>query len=114
MTRVQVGVTVLSLSVAALATFGCSEENPNEIGTGAPGGMTGSGGPGPGPVGQGNSNPKIKEVMVKVGRGPQALQGSLGDALKQADPAWDTIQGKAREYSQLTSELGKHDPVKGS
>ena len=52
--------------------------------------------------------------MTKVGRGPQALQGSLGDALKQAEPAWDTIQPKSQEYAQLASEVGKLEPVKGN
>jgi mono/diheme cytochrome c family protein len=52
--------------------------------------------------------------MTKVGKGPQALQGSLGAALKQSEPAWDTIQPKTQEYAQLTSELGKLEPVKGT
>ena len=28
-------------------------------------------------------------------------------------PAWDTIQSKSKEYSELASQLGKHDPVRG-
>jgi Cytochrome C' len=52
--------------------------------------------------------------MTKVGRGPQALQGSLGDALKQGEPAWDTIQPKTQEYAQLASKMGKLEPVKGT
>ena len=59
------------------------------------------------------SNPKLKAIMEKVGKGPQALQGSLSGALKQAEPAWDTIQPKTKEYAELTAELGKHDPPKG-
>jgi hypothetical protein len=52
--------------------------------------------------------------MTQVGRGRRALQGSLGDALKQGEPAWDTIQPKTQEYAQLTSEMGKLEPVKGT
>ena len=62
---------------------------------------------------QAQSNPKIKEIMEKVGRGPTALQGSLVGALKQPQPAWDTIQGKSKEYADLTSQLSKLEPVKG-
>ena len=42
------------------------------------------------------------------------MQGSLGDALKQGEPAWDTIQPKTQEYAQLASEMGKLEPVKGT
>jgi cytochrome c556 len=59
------------------------------------------------------SNPKVKAIMEKVGKGPTALQGSLGAALKQPEPAWETIQSKSKEYSVLASELGKNDPVRG-
>jgi hypothetical protein len=105
---------VLSWSLPALLVLGgCSDENPNEI-PGTPTGNPGNAAQGRGPA-AGNSNPKIKEIMVKVGgRGPQALQTSLSDVLKQTDPAWDTIQGKAHEYAQLTSALGKLDPVRGA
>ena len=51
--------------------------------------------------------------MVKVGQGPKSLQSSLVDDLKQDQPAWDTIQGKAKEYAALASELGKNEPTKG-
>jgi len=61
------------------------------------------------------SNPKIKEIMEKVGgREPKGLQPSLGDALKQEQPAWNTIQGEAKQYADLTSRLGKLEPAKGN
>src|SRR5271166_2879987 len=89
---------------------GCGDEGANDPASNAAG-APGKGAQGPGP---GRSNPKIKEIMAKVGRGPQALQGSLGDALKQGEPAWGTIQPKTQEYAQLVSKLGELEPVKGT
>ena len=68
---------------------------------------------GPAPAGKAASNPQLKEIMTKIGKGPQALQGSLGEALKQAPPAWDVIQGKTKEYALLTAESGQARPGQG-
>ena len=97
-----------------IAVTGCSEENQNEAGITPPPRPGGPGMAGPGPAGKAASNPQLKEIMTKIGKGPQALQGSLGEALKQAQPAWDVIQGKTKEYALFTADLGKHDPVKGT
>jgi hypothetical protein len=97
-----------------LTTFGCGDENPNDPYSNLPPQIPGGGSSGPGGPGGPRSNPKLKELMGKIGRGPQALQGSLGAALKQSEPAWDTIQSKAHEYALATGELGKHEPVKGA
>jgi len=96
-----------------LTFWGCGDESPNETQANFPKGPRGAGpgGPGGGPAVA--SNPKLKAIMEKVGKGPQALQGSLSGALKQGEPAWDTIQPKTKEYAELTAELGKHDPPKG-
>jgi hypothetical protein len=115
MIRVLVRSLVLPVCLALLVVvMGCSEENSNEAGMKPPPGTGGPGMAGPAPAGKAASNPQLKEIMTKIGKGPQALQGSLGEALKQAPPTWDVIQGKAKEYALLTAELGKHDPVKGT
>ena len=108
-------LTAMTLPVALTFLFlpGCADESPNEIGPGAAD-ASGKEAPGSGPGSAARSNPKIKEIMAKIGKGPHALQGSLGDALKQAEPAWDTIQPKTQEYALLTSEMGKLEPVKGN
>ncbi len=92
---------------------GCADESPSNPASN-PAGAPGKGGPGPGAGQAARSNPKLKEIMSKVGRGPQALQGSLGEALKQGEPAWDAIKPKTQEYAQLASEMGKYEPVKGT
>ncbi len=72
------------------------------------------GGPGGGPAQGPRSNPKIKEIMTKIGKGPQALQGFLGEAIKQSEPAWETIQPKTREFAQLAAELKDLEPTRGT
>ncbi len=91
----------------------CGDESPNEVAPGAAG-APGKGSSGPGAGQAARSNPKLKSDHDQGWQGPQALQGSLGDALKQGEPAWDTIQPKTQEYAQLTSEMGKLEPVKGT
>ncbi len=92
---------------------GCADESPSNPASNSAG-APGKGAPGPGAGQAARSNPKLKAIMSKVGRGPQALQGSLGEALKQGEPAWDAIQPKTQEYAQLASEIGKYEPVKGT
>ncbi|WP_148594285.1 cytochrome c [Aquisphaera giovannonii] len=61
------------------------------------------------------SNPKIKEIMARVGGpGPQSLQNSLVAAVKAEQPAWEEIQGGAKEYARLAAEMGGLEPIKGS
>jgi hypothetical protein len=111
MIRVLPGALALHFSFALVFTLvGCGDESPNEPAPNTSGGGLGKGAMGPG----GASNPKLKAIMTKVGRGPQALQGSLTEALKQAEPAWETIQGKTKEYARLATEAGQHDPPKGA
>jgi len=100
-------LTLLSCLALLISLYGCGDENPNETPANFPKGPGpgGPGGPGGGPAVA--SNPKLKAIMEKVGKGPQALQGSLGAALKQGEPAWDTIQPRTREYAELASEIGK-------
>jgi hypothetical protein len=63
----------------------------------------------PAPPG-GMSSSETGKLMSKIGRGlNMALRTDL-----EADPTpWDKIQPKTKEYAQLASELGKHDPPKG-
>src|SRR5689334_22115026 len=89
---------LLSCLAMMLCAYGCGDENPNDTQANVPRGPR-DGGPGGGPAVA--SNPKLKAIMEKVGKGPQALQGSLSGALKQGEPAWDTIQPKTREYAEL-------------
>ncbi len=52
--------------------------------------------------------------MVKLNKGPNALSTLIGSGLKADQPAWETIAPQAKEYAQLATDLGKHDPAKGS
>lgn len=57
--------------------------------------------------------PGLKGIMIRIGRGPQALNQSLGQELKGDQPPWETIQPQAKEYAKLASEMGQYDPPKG-
>jgi hypothetical protein len=103
-------LALLSCFALIVSLHGCSDENPNEPPGVSPQRPRGAG-PGGGPAVA--SNPQLKVIMEKVGKGPEALQKSLGGALKQAEPDWGTIQPKTKEYSGLAAEIGKHDPPRG-
>ena len=111
MARFLSAALALPVSLTFFLIPGCGGESSDEAAPNVAGAQ-GNGAPG-GPGQAARSNPKIKEIMTKVGKGPQALQGSLGEVLKQAEPAWDTIQPKTKEYAQLASEMGKLEPVRG-
>jgi cytochrome c556 len=104
--RVLLFVLWAGVSVAG----GCSggdEVNLPPQGPGGPG--TAAGAPG-GPL----SSPEIKQIMVKLNRGPTSLTPRLGAELKEEKPAWETIQAQTKEYAQLAAELGTHDPKMGT
>ena len=67
--------------------------------------MSGPGGPG--------SNPVIKEVMVKIGKGPNALTPTIAKELKEAQPPWDAIGSQAHEVSTLAASIVKEEPTRG-
>ncbi len=112
MRKLPAGALTLPLWVyACLMLAGCGENN-----MGPPPSPKATTTPGPFYVAplEAQSNPQIKEIMEKVGgRDPKGLQETLGAALKQPELTWNTIQGEAKEYADLTSKLGKLDPVKG-
>jgi hypothetical protein len=103
-------LALLSCLALIVSLYGCTDENANEP---QPGLAKGGAGPRPGGGPAVASNPQLKAVMEKVGKGPQSLQSSLGAALKQGEPAWDTIQPKTKEYAALTADLPKYDPPRG-
>ncbi len=55
-----------------------------------------------------------KEIMVRLGKGPNALTPSIGKELKQESPPWETIRPQASEYARLTARLDQYEPPKGS
>jgi hypothetical protein len=76
-----------------------------------------SDGPSGQPVGpsDGDGTPsKIKQIMMKVGKGPQALNPALGKGLDAEQPARETMQPLTKEYAQLAADLSQNDPPKGS
>ncbi len=113
MARLLSAAMTVQVALTFLLIPGCADESPNDAFRGAEQAPS-KRSPNVGPGQVARSNPKIKEIMVKIGKGPQALQGSLGEALKQAQPGWDTIQSKSHEFAQLASELGKLEPARGS
>jgi cytochrome c556 len=52
--------------------------------------------------------------MVKVGKGPQALNSLIGKELEADPPDWAALQPQAKEYAELASDLGKVDAARGS
>jgi cytochrome c556 len=68
----------------------------------------------PGGMAVAGGNTKTKQIMFRIGRGPNALSSRLGKALKAEQPEWETIGSDAAEYAKLASELGTLDPPKGS
>ena len=60
------------------------------------------------------SSPKVKEIMVRLTKGPNSLTPVIGKELNEAQPPWETLQPQTREYAQLASEMGQYDPPRGS
>ena len=108
MTRLRCGWLMRAVCFTALLVVGGCSEGEDAGGPAPPGG----GGPGPG--GGGPSSPGIKQIMVKLARGPRSLTPVIGNELNQDSPPWETIQGQTKEYSQSASELGKYDPPRGA
>jgi hypothetical protein len=56
----------------------------------------------------------LRDLMMKLAKGPQSLNSLIGGELKSESPPWDTIQKQTKEFLQLASSMGKYDPPKGS
>jgi cytochrome c556 len=63
-----------------------------------------------GPPGRGGP---IRDVMMKIGRGPNSAQ-SIGQELKADAPPWKTIQDQAKDYVEMAKTLAKATPRQGS
>jgi hypothetical protein len=98
-----------TVAFLGLITLGCGEENPtpNPLLGGPQFKKGGMGGPGP-------SNPKIKAIMVKLGRGPGSLTPTIGKGIEADKPDWTALEPQAKEYAQLAADLLKEEPAKGS
>jgi hypothetical protein len=107
MTRLLRGWCVSSVCLAALfLAGGCGEGDGADLSPpGAGGGMPGGGEP---------VSPGIRQIMIKLARGPNALTSLIGNELGQNPPPWETIQGQTKEYAQSASELGKYEPRRGA
>lgn len=106
-------LVIQAVLAVILAVGACkkSKEDTSSTNAGPPGGgrMVGpnrEGGPG--------ASTPIREIMVKLTKGPQSLTSLIGDELKAEPPPWDTIQAQTKEYVQLAGSMAKHDPPKGS
>jgi hypothetical protein len=56
----------------------------------------------------------IRRIMGRLTKGQSSLTEVIGKELKEATPAWETIQGQTKEYVQLVGEMTKYDPPKGT
>jgi hypothetical protein len=114
-----------ALSAGMLCWAGCDstsneEAAPNVVnapaGPGGPGGAPPPGGGvpgGPGPGG-GRSSP-IRNLMMKINdRNPNALTKSIARGLESNQPDWPTLEKQAGEFVQVTNDLAKYDPPRGS
>jgi hypothetical protein len=60
------------------------------------------------------TSPSIREIMIKLTKGPNSLTPVLGKELKDNPPPWETIQGQTKEFAQLAAALENNEPPKGS
>jgi len=111
-------ILATALSAGLLCWAGCDSAS-NESGGAdmvnnpAPGGPSGGGPGGPGP-GSGRMSP-IRTIMRKIDdRRPGGLTKAIVEGLKPDQPDWPALEKKAGEYLELTSELAKYDPPRGS
>ena len=110
MMRLSRGWHVATTCLAALLLAGgCGEGDTEDHGDPPPPGVAGGmpGGGGPGAAG-------IKQIMIKLAKGPNSLTPVIGNELSQDPTPWETIQAQTKEYSQSASEMGKYNPPKGT
>lgn len=98
--------SVFPVCITGLLLLGGCGEGEDQGPMGPPGGG--------GPDAAGLASPGIKQIMVKLARGPQSLTPVIGNELGQDPPPWETIQGHTKEYSEAAAEMGKYDPPRGA
>jgi hypothetical protein len=107
-----------SFLISGFAACGCSgtsdptRKTPTNVELPADGGPRDGAPSGDGESGNRKSN--LREIMNKIGKGPNALSSALDQGLRADDPDWGSLQPKAAELAKLTAELGKSDPPRGS
>ncbi len=118
-------VIATALSAGLLGWAGCDpagneEAAPDVVnspaGPGGPGGPPPPGGSGPGGPGPGGglSSP-IRTLMMKINdRNPNGLTKAIARGLESQQPDWPTLEKQAGEFVQVTTELAKYDPPRGS
>jgi mono/diheme cytochrome c family protein len=102
------GISLLSLVVVAQGCNRSSGSNaPSPVVQVAPG-------PNPGPNAAPRGPTPIRDIMVKLARGPASLTGRMTTEL-EADPIpWDEVQGHAKEYVDLVLLMAEHEPPRGT
>ena len=83
-----------------LLAGGCGEGDGEDHSASAPPGP-----PGGMPGGGGARSPGIKQIMIKLAKGPNSLTPVIGNELGQDPPPWETIQAQTKEYSESASEM---------
>ena len=72
----------------------------------------GSGGPPPAPL---DGPPtSIKQVMLRLAKGPRSLTPIIGDELNLDPPAWGLIDEQSHEFVALAAAMAGMKPPKGS
>jgi hypothetical protein len=103
------GWPALAICAAALAMAGgCGEGDGQDQRGSPPPGVAGA------PGGAGPGSPGIKQIMIKLAKGPNSLTSVIGNELNQDPPPWETIQGQSKEYAQSAADLVEFAPSKGS
>lgn len=107
------GVLRLAVLLAVpVVAWGCGEgSSSGPAAQGPPGGPPGGGWS---PPGGSRGDPKLKEAMAKIGRGPNSLSSVIDRELKADQPSWDAIRPRTAEYVALTADLDKLSPGKGT
>jgi hypothetical protein len=98
---------LLAVLIALSAMIcGCREQNRDT--PQPPGGQQAPG------VGMAGDERASRQIMIRLGKGPNALDGTVKRELQGDEPDWASIQPHAAEYAQMAADLGKAEPAKGS
>lgn len=55
----------------------------------------------------------IKEIMIRLYKGPNSLSPTIGRELRAEAPPWDHLRQEAHEFTILTVELAALHPARG-